>query len=128
MSSAIQLTDTIPALSELTVASNRITSAFEILQFAIHFPSGCDNQVRAYPLLCFDKYISTSGVPPGTSLLSPGSPREYLLGDAVTLTVITGRIVIERGAVLKCHFNNLDAFSHNPVIIFTIREWFEEPT
>lgn len=128
MSSAIQLTDTVGPLSQLTVVSNRITFPFLILTFSITFPQGCDNQVLVYPILAFDDYVSTSGVPLGTSLLSPGSPTEYLTGDNIIFHVPTGRIVLERGAYLKIHINNQDGANHTPGAIFTIQEYLIEET
>lgn len=126
MTSAIQLTDTVAALSQLTISSNRITVSFALLSFSVHFPAGSDNLVLVYPLLSFDDSISTTAIPMGTSLLSPGSPNEYLAGDDVTINVPTGRIVLERGAYLKIHVDNQDGFNHTPIAIFTIKEYLPE--
>jgi hypothetical protein len=124
--SAIQLYGSVLPLAEKTLSSDRITYAYILLSLTIRFPAGCDNMVLAYPLIALDPYISTSGVPPGTNLLSQSTPYPYIVGDNLTLQIPTGRIVVQRGTYLKVHIKNTDSFTHTLTTVFTLQEYTQD--
>lgn len=124
--SAIHLAGEVLPLSQTTLVSKRLTVPYRLINMYLTFPPGCDNLVRAHPILSYDPSVSTSGTPPGTSLLSPGSPTDYIVGDDLLINVPMGRIVLERGTYLKLHLDNNDGFSHTLVALITIEEFFAE--
>lgn len=123
---AVQLTGLCPALTETTLVSNHITLSYFLVHFSIYFPAGCDNTVRCWPIIARDYSVSAAGRPPGTSIITPLSPLEYLVGDDIVIAFPLNLIVQERGTWLKLHVNNLDAADHRPLAIITIAEIHQE--
>jgi len=126
MTLPLQLSGTVNAGAELTLASQRLSFAYVIDTLRVTFPSGSDHLVRVTPMLCFDDSRSTSGHPPGNFLLSFCSPDVYLLGDDTTIELPMNLIVGSRGTWLKCHLENADAFVHRISAVFALRELLQE--
>ena len=111
--------------AQLSLVSKHITSLYRILEISVHFPSGTDNLVQVYLLLCQDPSSLTTGLPPGTSILSMLSPNDFLVGDDITLTLPIDLPVTVKGTWLKAHVVNNDAFAHNISAFFTLQEILE---
>ena len=122
---ALQVSGPCGPTAQLSLVSKHITSLFRILQVSVNFPSGTDNLVRVYLLLCQDPSSLTTGLPPGMSILSMLSPNDFLIGDDITLTLPINLPVTVKGTWLKAHVVNNDAFAHNISAIFTIEEILE---
>lgn len=123
---AVQLTGLCPALTETTLVSNHITLSYHLRHFSIYFPAGCDNTVLCWPIIARDFSTSASGRPPGTSIITPLSPLEYIVGDDVIIAFPLNLIIQERGTWLKLHVDNQDGNDHRPLAIITIEELHQE--
>jgi len=122
---ALQVSGTCGPGAQLSFVSNHITSFYRLLKISVRFPLGCSQLVRVYLLMCLDPSALTTGLPPGTSLLSMLSPNDYLIGDDATLTLDLNQPVMIKGTWLKAHVVNADAFAHTVSAIFTLEEILE---
>lgn len=98
---------------------------YRILDISARFPTGCAGLVHLYLMLCQDPSSPTTGLPPGTSILSMLSPHDYLLGENVTLTLKIDLPVRVKGTWLKAHVVNTDANAHSVSVLFTLEEIME---
>ena len=118
----IQLIGSCGPGAQLSLVSKHITLPFYLNTMSVHFPIGCGNQVRVYLFLSYDPSSPTTGLPPGTSILSFLSPNDYLLGDDCVLTIHPRLPVPERSVWLKAHLVNADAFPHTISVQIYITE------
>lgn len=123
---ALQVSGTCAPGAQLSLVSKHITFMYRIDKIFVRFPAGCDGLVRLYLLMCLDPSSPTTGLPPGTSLLSTLSPNDYLLGDDHSVTIDINLPVRIKGTWLKAHIVNSDGFPHSPSAIFTIQEILED--
>lgn len=122
---ALQVSGTCGPAAQLSFVSKHITSFYRLRQISVRFPSGCAQLVRVYLMMCLDPSALTTGLPPGTSILSMLSPNDYLLGDDCTLTMLINQPVMIKGTWLKAHVVNADAFAHTVSALFTLEEILE---
>jgi len=122
---AVQVSGTCGPAAQLSFVSQHITGMYSIRQISTRFPAGCGGLVQVYLMLCQDPSALTTGLPPGTSLLSMLSPNDYLVGDDVTLALDIDLPVMVKGTWLKAHIVNGDAFPHTISVLFTIEEIME---
>lgn len=108
--------------AQLSLVSQHLTFAYTIENISVRFPLGAGNLVRVHLFLSFDPSSPTTGLPPGTPLLSWLSPNPYLLGDDCVITLPMSYNVLMRGTWLKAHIVNTDAFPHTLSVLLAIKE------
>jgi len=104
--------DTVNALSEKTVVSERIMFPFVIQRVAIGFAPGCNRLVRIKIFVSGDDSAPSSGEPSGTNIFAQYGQRDYVVGDDAVVEFPHQIDVPERGMFLKVYANNLDSNDH----------------
>jgi hypothetical protein len=118
----LQLVGEVLALSQTTLVSEHVTFSYILDRLIINFPTGCDYLVRAYPYISLDPTVHTADLPQGTPILSPLSPKPYLLGDNTNVDLDPDIVVDIRGTWIKLHLVNADIYPHHVSAIITLRE------
>jgi len=111
---------TVPALGELTLASPRIGTTYQIKSIVATFPLGCINLVQLSFFTALDDDEPATGRPSGTSLLQDYGQVDYIVGDDTKKDLLHEVDVNERVTFLKVYAVNGDFDEHNVDVQMTI--------
>ena len=108
------------ARSELTLVSPRISTPFELRSIRAFFPVGTLNLLRLSFLVAMDSVVSTSGLPPGVSLLADYGQVDYVVGNGAEVFLRHEVLQEYGGSFVKVHGVNDDFFDHAMDVQLTI--------
>jgi len=103
---------TVPANSEKTLVSDRLSLPYTIKEVQIHFPPGteCKNRIRVY--VSGSDYAPSTGKPDGDNLFAYGGHIEYIVGDNETLILPRSDKIEQKPTWIKVHAENTDSYDH----------------
>jgi len=114
--------DTVSALSEKTLVSDRIRWKFRIHRIQVAFPPGANRLVKIKVFYSPDSNAPSTGEPSGTNLFAQWGPQDYIVGDDA-LIEFPHRISPDgRGLFLKVYADNEDTYEHTIDVRLTIEK------
>lgn len=117
----ISFFDTVSALSEKTIASDRISSPYEIQQIAASFAL---NTSRKLQLKFFDSLSShqpSSGEPNANNWLTDYGQVDYIVGDGEKKVLTHNVQILTHPSYILIYANNTDSFIHTIDVLIQIK-------
>jgi len=111
-SQTISFFGTVPANSNITLVSKRITLPFRTKKIRASFAPGVQRLMKLYYFISFDPSAPTTEEPKGSNILSSLGQVNYITGDDEFKDLVHEVECKESGAYLKIYAVNTDSFEH----------------
>lgn len=123
---AVSFFGTCPALSEVTLVSKRITTAFLSEEIQAHFPLNTNRLLELDFYISLDGQSPATGRPTGISFFQEYGQVNYITGDDETKRLKHTSLIQEAGSYLKVYARNNDTFEHTIDVQIMIKPYGQE--